>query len=287
MRSVCVGDNVIDYYVNNGRMYPGGNSLNVSVHLARLGNDSVYLGNIADDRMAGVIQRALDANNVDHSHCEIIEGGTTKHCNYNVVDGERSFVNVVTGDKWSGPMDLTEDKIEYLKGFDVIISNCNAKMQDEMKKISRLDKIYVYDFGEKEKYHVDEYLDLVCTNLDLAMFSFPHVDEETIREFAEKIMAHGAVNVLVTMGSHGQYLINSNGIVHGEVKYVEAVDTMGAGDSFLAAFVDEMMRLGWEKGEVLSQEKIVRAFDKASSYSRDNCLQGGGFGYEILDQETA
>ena len=31
-RSVCVGDNVIDYYVNNGRMYPGGNSLNVSVH---------------------------------------------------------------------------------------------------------------------------------------------------------------------------------------------------------------------------------------------------------------
>ena len=287
MRSVCVGDNVIDYYVNNKRMYPGGNCVNVSVHLARLGNDSVYLGNLGDDPMAGVIQRALDANNVDHSHCEIIEGGTTKHCNYNVVDGERSFVNVVTGDKWSGPMDLTEDKIEYLKGFDVIISNCNAKMQDEMKKISRLDKIYVYDFGEKDKYHVDEYLDLVCTNLDLAMFSFPHVSEEVIQKFAEKIMAHGVVNILVTMGSHGQYLINSNGIVHGEVKYVEAVDTMGAGDSFLAAFVDEMMRLGWEKGEVLPQEKIVRAFDKASSYSRDNCLQGGGFGYEILDQEAA
>ncbi len=283
MRSVCVGDNVIDYYVNNNRMYPGGNSLNVSVHLARLGNDSVYLGNIGDDKMAGVIQRALDANNVDHSHCEIIEGGTTKHCNYEVINGERSFVSVVTGDKWSGPMDLTEEKIEYLKGFDVIISNCNAKMQDEMKKISRLDKIYVYDFGEKDKYHVDEYLDLVCTNMDLAMFSFPHVSEEAIQKFAEKIMSHGVVNVLVTMGSHGQYLINANGVVHGEVKYVEAVDTMGAGDSFLAAFVDEMMRLGWKKGEVLSSAKISQAFDKASSYSRDNCLSEGGFGYEILE----
>ena len=283
MRSVCVGDNVIDYYVNNKRMYPGGNALNVSVHLARLGNDSVYLGNIGDDKMAGVIQRALDANNVDHSHCEIIEGGTTKHCNYEVVNGERTFVNVVIGDKWSGPMDLTEDRIEYIKGFDVIISNCNAKMQDEMKKISALDKIYVYDFGEKDKYHVDEYLDLVCTNLDLAMFSFPHVSEETIRKFAERIMDHGVVNVLVTMGSHGQYLINKNGVVHGEVKYVEAVDTMGAGDSFLASFIDEMMRLGWNKGEVLPEEKVVKALDKASSYSRDNCLSEGGFGYEILE----
>jgi sugar/nucleoside kinase (ribokinase family) len=263
-------------------MYPGGNSLNVSVHLRRLGNESTYLGNIGDDKMAGVIVRALQANDVDFSHCEFIEGGTTKHCNYEVINGERTFVNVELGDKWSGPMDLTEDKIEYLNGFDVIISNCNAKMQDEMKKISRLDKIYVYDFGEKDKYHVEEYLNLVCDNMDLAMFSFPHVSEEVIGEFARKIMAHGVVNVLVTMGSHGQYLINENGIVHGEVKYVEAVDTMGAGDSFLAAFVSETFRQGWKKGEVLSREKIEQSFDVASSYSRDNCLAGGGFGYEIL-----
>ena len=282
MKSVCVGDNVIDYYVNSKRMYPGGNSLNVSVHLARLGNESTYLGNIGNDKMAGVIQRALDANNVDHSECVIIEGGTTKHCNYEIIDGERRFVNVVTGDKWSGPMDLTPEKIEYIKGFDVVISNCNAKMQDEMKKISRLDKVYVYDFGEKDKYHVEEYLNLVCDNMDLAMFSFPHVSEEVIGEFAKRIMAHGVVNVLVTMGSHGQYLINEKGIVHGDVKYVEAVDTMGAGDSFLAAFVSETFKQGWEKGEVLSREKIEQSFDVASSYSRDNCLAGGGFGYEIL-----
>ena len=62
--------------------------------------------------------------------------------------------------------------------------------EDEMKKISRLDKVYVYDFGEKDKYHVDEYLDLVCANMDLAMFSFPYVSEEVIQKFAEKIMSH-------------------------------------------------------------------------------------------------
>ena len=133
MKSICVGDNVIDYYVNSREMYPGGNSLNVAVHLARLGADSAYLGNIGDDEMAGVIVRALKANNVSFDHCVYIENGTTKHCNYEVIDGERHFISVELGDNWSGPCDLTEELIKYVSGFDVVISNCNAKMQDEMK----------------------------------------------------------------------------------------------------------------------------------------------------------
>lgn len=282
MKSVCVGDNVIDYYVNSQRMYPGGNSLNVSVHLARLGQDSSYLGNIGDDKMAGVIVRALEANSVKFDQCEYIRNGTTKHCNYEIHDGERSFMGVELGNNWSGPMELTEEKLEYLKGFDVIISNCNAKMQDEMSKISKLDRLYVYDFGEKDKYHVDEYLEKVCTNLDLAMFSFPHTEEEVIRKFADHVIEKGCTCVLVTMGSHGQYLCSRNGIIHGEVRYVEAVDTMGAGDSFLAAFVCELYRQGWQKGEIPADEKIRQALEAAAEYSGRNCLVEGGFGYEIL-----
>ncbi len=281
MKSICVGDNVIDYYVNSREMYPGGNSLNVAVHLARLGADSAYLGNIGDDEMAGVIVRALKANNVSFDHCVYIENGTTKHCNYEVIDGERRFISVEPGDNWSGPCDLTEELIEYVSGFDVVISNCNAKMQDEMKKISCLDSIYVYDFGEKDKYHVDEYLDLVCTNMDLAMFSLPHQEEESVIQFCDRIRSKGVTNVLVTMGRHGQYLCNEKGCVHGEARYVEAVDTMGAGDSFLAAFVNQLCSNGWKKGEVLSREKIEAAFDVASNYSRDNCLSKGGFGFEV------
>ena len=281
MKSVCVGDNVIDYYVNSRRMYPGGNSLNVAVHLARLGNESSYLGNIGDDKMAGVIVRALTANNVQFDQCEYIKNGTTKYCNYEVVDGERTFIDVNLGDNWSGPMNLTAEKLDYIRKHDVVISNCNAKMQDEMHKISSLEQIYVYDFGEKEKYHVDEYLDKVCVNLDLAMFSLPFMDELAVKKFAERIMDHGCRNVLVTMGRKGQYLVNEKGVVHGDAKYVEAVDTMGAGDAFLAAFISEMFRLGWKKGETMEKQKIETAFDSASSYSRDNCLSGGGFGFEI------
>ena len=283
MRSLCVGDNVIDYYVNSGEMYPGGNSLNVAVHLARLGADSAYLGNIGADEMADVIVKALKANEVVFDKCVYIENGTTKHCNYEVIDGERRFISVELGDNWSGPIELTEELMKYVNEFDVVISNCNAKMQDEMHKISDTDRIYVYDFGEKDKYHVDEYLEKVCRNMDLAMFSLPYQPVEQVAEFAKKIRDKGCANVLVTMGRHGQYLCNEKGTIHGEAKYVEAVDTMGAGDSFLAAFVCQLYKEGWKKGEILDREKVEKAFDVASDYSRDNCLSKGAFGFEVSE----
>ncbi|MBR5049570.1 MAG: hypothetical protein IKX74_08040 [Erysipelotrichaceae bacterium] len=281
MKSVCVGDNVIDYYVNSGKMFPGGNSLNVAVHLARLGCDSAYLGNIGDDDMAKVILRALRDNGVDCRHCQFIENGTTKHCNYEVIDGERTFINVELGDNWSGPMVLNEERLAYLNQADVVISNCNAKMPEEMKKISRLDAIYVYDFGEKEKYHADEYLSMVCDRLDLAMFSLPPADERTLVSFARKIMNSGCVNVLITMGTHGQYLINKKNVVHGEADRIDAVDTMGAGDAFLAAFICRLKELGWQKGEILEKDRVTEALKCAGRYAGENCLREGGFGEEV------
>ncbi|MBQ1299649.1 MAG: hypothetical protein IIY25_00865, partial [Erysipelotrichaceae bacterium] len=109
----------------------------------------------------------------------------------------------------------------------------------------------------------------------------PHQEEANVIRFCDRIRSKGVTNVLVTMGRHGQYLCNENGCVHGEARYVEAVDTMGAGDSFLAAFVNQLCNAGWKKGEVLCREKIEAAFDIASSYSRDNCLSKGGFGFEV------
>ena len=70
-----------------------------------------------------------------------------------------------------------------------------------------------------------------------------------------------------------------------KVHYVEAVDTMGAGDSFLAAFVKTLYELGWQKGEVITSAKAEKALQAASEYSSINCLNGGAFGYEILDDE--
>lgn len=280
MKLLCVGDNVIDYYVNTGEMYPGGNAVNVAVHGAKLGVDSAYLGNLGDDRMSGVIRRALDRFQVAYDACVTIPGGTTKYCNYEVVDGERTYLNVELGENWSGPMELGEREQNYIQGFDLVHSSCNAKMEQEMWKLSRSSCIFVFDFGEKEKYRRPEYLEKVCPGLDLAMFSHDPMKEEEARSFCEAIHAMGARHVLVTMGGAGQYVYNGCEMLHGDVKKVDAVDTMGAGDAFLTAFILELYRAGWKKGRSMPETDLKAALLAGQDYSARNCMLEGGFGYK-------
>lgn len=277
MKTLCLGDNVIDYYQNTGEMFPGGNAVNVAVHLAKLDVDSTYLGNIGDDQMSEVIRKALRKNNVNFNCCETIVNGTTKHCVYDVIDGERTFLRVELGDNWSGPMDLTGEKLDYISSFDIVLSSCNAKMENEMSKVGKLNNVFVYDFGEKSKYRVDEYLKKVCHGLDVAMFSCSDLDEQQAMELAKKVVAKGAKNILLTRGGKGQILYNSKLSIINQPKLIEAVDTMGAGDSFLAAFCKCLLENGYQKGMDIDHKLAELALKEGSEYSLKNCLVKGAF----------
>ncbi len=281
MKCICLADNVIDYYQNTGEMFPGGNAVNVAVHLAKQCGGATYFGNIANDEMGKVIIQALMDNSVDYDHCNIIDGASTKYCLYDVVDGERTFIKVELGNNWQGPMILNQKDVDYISRFDAVISSCNSKMENEMNKISSLNNLFIYDFGEKEKYRVDEYLEKVCPNLDLAMFSCSDLDEKDIVKLCKRVSKKGALNILVTMGRRGQYLYNRDNIIHHTVKFVDAVDTMGAGDSFLAAFISRMNEQGWIKGEIISPTKATKVLEAASDYSMRNCLIEGAFGHKV------
>lgn len=277
MKCICVGDNVIDYYQNLNQSYPGGNAVNVAVHLRRLNVEATYLGNIGDDEASNVIRKALIDNDVNYDRCLTIKNGTTKKCVYDVIDGERQFVEVRLGDNWAGPMTLSKTDIEYINEYDALFMSVNGKMQNEIIKLKDCKALLIYDFGEKEKYRTNDYLDTVCHNIDLAMLSLQDDDPNTMRVLADKLLKRNTKNVLFTIGKKGQYLYNKSGIYYGKSKLVDAIDTMGAGDSFLAAFVIEAMNKGFKKGTILNKQIIEYALDKASDNARKNCLVKGAF----------
>ena len=115
MKLIALGDNVIDYYHNTQECFPGGNAVNVAVHAARLGAQAEYLGSLGDDKMAHIVEKALRENGVDISHCPVLQGRTTKVCSYDVVNGERSFIEVITGESWTGPLQIGTQELDELK----------------------------------------------------------------------------------------------------------------------------------------------------------------------------
>ena len=115
--------------------------------------------------------------------------------------------------------------------------------------------------------------------IDIALFSQEEMSDAEALTLQKEACRLGAELVLVTNGSKGQRLWDGNRLYEGKVKMVEAVDTMGAGDSFFTAFVVQLMREGYRRGNLPSAAGIERAFDFAAEFSAKTCMVDGAFGF--------
>lgn len=285
MKVAGIGDNVIDRYINKGVMFPGGNAVNVAAHASMLGAESAYVGSIGADREGKIIKDALKSLHVDLSQCIFDPEATTKKCDVNVYDGERSYIGADEGKKWAHTTTIRDEDIEYLKDFDVIHTSCNAKLHEDLYKLQDEKGAVTFDFSVKDKYRTEEFLSMTCPYLELGQFSCDHMELEQIKALLRKVYEHGCRNVIATMGSKGQLFYNGTQFITGKVYYVKPIDTMGAGDSYLAALLVSLLKQGWKKGSVLEETVIRNAMDEAAQYSAKNCLNEGGFGFKNKIEE--
>ena len=285
MKVAGIGDNVIDRYMNMGIMYPGGNAVNVAAHASRLGARAAYVGSIGADREGRIIRDALTALHVDLSQCIFHEDSTTKKCDVNVYDGERDYIRADEGKNWAHTTRIRDCDVDYLRDFDVVHTSCNAKLHEDVHKLQDLAAMVTFDFSVKDKYRTHEFLELTCPYLELGQFSCEHMETAAIRELMQKVYGHGCRNVVATMGERGQMFYNGREFVEGKARYVKALDTMGAGDSFIAAVIVSLLNQGWRKGTTLTGDAVRQALQDGASYSAKNCLRGGGFGFRNLIEE--
>ena len=110
------------------------------------------------------------------------------------------------------------------------------------------------------------------------------MEEPEIQELLKKVYAHGCKNVIATMGGRGQIFYNGSEFIKGKVYFVEPVDTMGAGDSYLAALIVSLLKKDG-KGRCFAGRCDQAAMDDAAHYSSDNCLREGGFGFKNQIEE--
>ena len=124
----------------------------------------------------------------------------------------------------------------------------------------------------------DAYYDEVCHGIDLAMLSCKPMDKAAFAELCAPLHRRGVVHVLATMGAAGQMLSVQGKIVEKTTQMVEASDTMGAGDSFLAAFLCSLYTAGWQKAKPMPEQALLAALAAGQQVSARNCMAQGGFG---------
>ena len=261
---IGVGDNTVDRYLHLGRMFPGGNAVNVAVHARRMGCRSAYLGWIADDPHGRLVYQSLSEEGVDLSHTRLVQGKNA-FCEISLEEGERIFGEYSDG--VCGEILLNQDDMEYIASFDLVHTSVYSHLDDQLQELARHSKTLSYDFSQEWDWL---FLEKILPHVDIALISNPIesvIQNEELINFTSVI---GSVKVLITSGAKGAIFFDGASTARQEVVRIpNVVDTLGAGDAFAARFMVDYM----------NGDAIPAALENAAHAAAQACTSHGAFGH--------
>jgi fructoselysine 6-kinase len=234
-RLLGLGDNTMDSYVDAGLQFPGGNAVNVAVLAHRLGVDAGYLGCLGTDAAGGLIREALEGEGIDLARCRQVEGVNARaRIVHNA--GDRKFIGSIPGVR--GRYDLAAEDFAYIAGFDAVHTSIFSELDAELPRLRAASRQLSYDFSERWN---DTVFARVLPHIHIAFLSAPNRDDAVV----EAVLRHCAtsgVMVVATRGAAGSMALVNGEVLRQGIAPATVVDTLGAGDGFIAAFLVALLR---------------------------------------------
>lgn len=254
-------------------VYFGGKGINVSTVLKNLGVESTALGFVAGFTGAAIAQ-SVKEKGISSDFITLTDG--ISRINVKIKGEEETEINgqgpTISKEKLSELF----DKIDSLRSGDYLIlaGSIPSSLPDDV-----YEKMIAHTDGRDIRVVVDATGDLLKNVLKYHPFLIkPNNHElgemfgkkletfEELEDHARKLKEMGAVNVLVSMGSEGAFLISEEGKTYrigapkGLVK-----NSVGAGDSMVAGFI-----AGYDKTGIYEEAlKLGAAAGSATAFSDD------------------
>lgn len=286
-----IGDNVVDKYMHIQTMYPGGNALNFSVYAKLLGAESGYLGVFGDDDAAAHVYQTVRALEIDLTQCRSYHG-ENGYAEVKLEQGDRIFIGSNKGGILKEkPILLNEIDLCYLKEFDAVHTSVFSYMESQLNVISKHVPFVSMDFSDRAD---EEYFKRCAPDLDCVCISCGDQELDSIKAQMQKILSYGCKKmVLATRGAKGACLMTTEGFYQQSPDLIDAVDTMGAGDSFITCFLvhylegmkhavdfhDQTGNRGLTTKDQYEDHLIQVSLYRAAVFAAKNCLKEGSFGY--------
>ncbi|MEE4300713.1 MAG: PfkB family carbohydrate kinase [Pseudomonadales bacterium] len=268
MKVIGIGDNVVDDYTTRRAMYPGGNALNFAVYASMLGSEAAYLGVFGTDVAAGHVRRTLDELGIDTAHCVVVDGPNGR-ARLQLEDGERIFLGSNEGGiAKSVPMDFVFDDPGYLRGFDLIHTSAYSYLDSYLARFETTGCPLSYDFSDD--FDADAALAL-CPFVDFGFFSCADRADAEATELLEAAVGRGCRLAVATRGDRDAIVYDGRQWYRQAPVPVEPVDTLGAGDAFITAFL--LSHVGGAG--------IEAALGNAASFAARACHVDGAFGHGL------
>lgn len=231
MKLVAIGDNCVDYYPATEKSFPGGNAVNVAVYYQHMGGEAAYIGAVGSDTFGKMMLERMAEKGVDIQQVHVEEGKTAVTY-IELVNGDRVFGDYIEG--VMADFKLNEADFDYVKGFDIGFGAIWGHVDAEMRRIKELGLVTAFDYSDQLE---DPMIASSCPYVDYAFFSEDEKDDEWIKDYMRNIHSQGSKVVIVTRGSNGSMAFDGKQFYHQGIISCPVVDTIGAGDSYIAGFL--------------------------------------------------
>ncbi|MFV0555490.1 MAG: fructoselysine 6-kinase, partial [Lactovum sp.] len=206
-----------------------------------------YTGVVGTDIYGDKMIEALKRKDIDVSHLRKLKGNTAI-TEVELVDGERVF-----GDYDEGVLKyltLSDEDINFLSGHDIVISGLWGNVQSYFKKIKESSTKIAFDAATRP---MDSAAQEALPYVDYFFFASDDVFNVKIKSLMKDLYEKGPKLVIVTLGELGSVVYDGKNYEKFGIIPCTVVDTMGAGDSYIAGFltgilenkeIKEAMKLG-------------------------------------------
>ncbi|XP_057490467.1 fructokinase-2 [Actinidia eriantha] len=287
---VCFGEMLIDFVPTVSGVSlaeapgflkaPGGAPANVAIAAARLGGKTAFVGKLGDDEFGHMLAGILKENGVSGDGITFDKGARTALAFVTLrADGEREFMfyRNPSADMLLTPGELNLDLIRSAKVFhygsiSLIVEPCRAAHLKAMEVAKQAGALLSYDpnlrlplwpSAEEARKQIMSIWDkaevIKVSDNELEFLTGSNkIDDES----ALSLWHNNLKLLLVTLGEKGcrYYTKNFHGTVDGF--HVKAVDTTGAGDSFVGALLCKIVD-DWSVLEDEAKLKEVLKFANA------------------------
>ncbi|MBT2657774.1 fructoselysine 6-kinase [Bacillus sp. ISL-18] len=267
MRLIAVGDNVVDYYEDREEMFPGGNAVNVAVFWKRYGVEEVsYIGIVGNDEEGDHIVSSLAEEQIDVSRVRKVFGASGEAVVTLDEQGDRKFVGSNKGGvQTQVKLNFTETELAFISTFSLLHTSVYSYLEKELPVLQKYIDLS-FDFSTK---YDEEYLKLVCPYIKYAIFSGGDLTHEECEALIARVHQLGTPNIIVTRGSAGSLFSDSKQVYQQGIVETDVVDTLGAGDTFVAIFLKEYVSHG----------DTQVAMEKGAAAAAETCQRYGAFGH--------
>ena len=249
----CFGEVLWDVFPTHKKI--GGAPLNVAVRLQSLENNVYIITKVGEDDNGQKIKDFIKENNVNKVTLQIDEELKTGKVKVLLDDNGCASYDIMFPRAWD-QIELTESAKKIVKVSDAFVYGSlvarNEVSRNTLYELLKIAKYKIFDVNLRAPYYNIERLSYLMNEASFIKFNDDEIIEiskalnfnstsleENIQFIAETTSTK---SICVTKGGAGAIVYYNNVFYYNEGYKVQVVDTVGAGDSFLASLINKLLK---------------------------------------------